>query len=238
MLSILQKLLATWLIKRISDKIDSTITLYPTAYRKGRSITEHVLAMKILCENAMTSCDYSTHINREHLYELLSDIIDPDELSIMNILLKDVTLQVQNNKTKGQTFTTALRIPHGDCLSAILFTLYLSNTLSAKIPTHLHDHNYYDVHDMFLTPIEHLHDHNYCIKQDKNNITDYMIDQKYADDIGFISNNKSIINKAMKNIVPILEERNSTMTEKKQCNIQSTEHKEMTGRSVNTLKHY
>ena len=90
------------------------------AYRKGRSTTEHVFAMKILCEKAITSCDYSTHIlllditkafdaiNREHLYKLLSDIHDPYELNIMNILLKDVTLQVKNNKTKGQTFTTTL----------------------------------------------------------------------------------------------------------------------------------
>ena len=46
----------------------------------------------------------------------------------MNILLKDVTLQVKNNMTKGQTFTTTLGIPQGDCHSAILFTLYLSNT--------------------------------------------------------------------------------------------------------------
>ena len=81
------------------------ILLSHTAYRKGRT-TEHVFAMKILCEKAITSCDYSTHIllldmtkafdtiNREHLYKLLSDIIDPDELSIMNIILKDMTLQV------------------------------------------------------------------------------------------------------------------------------------------------
>ena len=59
----------------------------------------------------------------------------------MDILLKDVTLRIKNNKTEGQTFTTTLGIPQGDCLSAILFTLYLSNTLSAKIPTHLYDHN-------------------------------------------------------------------------------------------------
>ena len=179
--------------------------------------------MKILCEKAMTSCDYSTHIlllemtksfdaiNREHLYNLLSNILDPDELNIVNILLKDVTLQVKNNKTKGQTFTTTLGIPQGDCLSAILFTLYLSNTFSAKIPTHLYDHNYYSVHNIFLTPIEHLHDHNYCIKHDKNNITDYVIYQQYADNIGFISNNKNIINKVMKNIAPILSERNLTI---------------------------
>ena len=126
--------------------------------------------------------------NREYLHRLLLDILDPDKLSIMNILLKDVTMQVINNKTKGQTFT-AIGIPQGDFLSAILFTLYLSNTSSAKIPAHPYDHDYYDAHNMHQTPIEHLHDHNYCIKQDKNTVTDYIIDQQYADDIGFISNN-------------------------------------------------
>ena len=153
-------------------------------------------------------------INREHLHILLSDILDPDELNIMNILLKDVTQQVKNNVSKGQTFTT-LGIPQGDCFSAILFTLYLSNTLSAKIPTHQYDYDYYNDHNMFLTPFEHHHDHNCCIKQDKDIVSDYIIDQQYADDIGFISNNKNIKDKAMKNIAPILEERNLTINEKK-----------------------
>ena len=83
------------------------------AYRKGRSTIEYVFVMKILCEKAITSCDYSTYIllldmtkafdtiNREHLHKLLSHILDQDELNIMNIRLKDVTLQVKNNKTKG-----------------------------------------------------------------------------------------------------------------------------------------
>ena len=175
----------------------------------------------------MTSCDYSTHIlllymtkafetiNREHLYKLLSDILDPDELSIMNIILKDVTLQVKNNKTKGQTFITTLGIPQGECLSAILFALYISNTLSAKIPTRLCDHNYNSAYNMFLTPFEHLHDHNYCIKQDKNTVTDCIIDQQYADDIGFISINKDIIDKAIKNIAPMLVKRNLTINDEK-----------------------
>ena len=192
--------------------------------------------MKILCDKAITSCDYSTHIllldmtmafdttNREHLYKLLSDILDPDELNIMNILLKDVTLQVKNNIAKGQTFTT-LGIPQGDCLSAILFTLYLSNTFSAKTPTHLYDHNYHDAHNMFLTPIEHLHDHNYCIEHDKNIVTDYIIGQQYTDDIGFISNNKNILEKAMRNIAPILEERNMTINERKTIQNNNRTHK-------------
>ena len=91
---------------------------------------------------------------------------------------------------------------------------------------------------MFLTPFEHLHDHNYCKKQDKDIVPDYIIDQQYADEIGFFSNNKDIIDKAMKTNTPILEERNLTINEKKRYNIQLTEHTKMTGRNVNTWEHY
>ena len=91
---------------------------------------------------------------------------------------------------------------------------------------------------MFLTPIEHLHDHNYCIKQDKYNITDYIIDQQYAHDIGFISNNKNIINNAMKNISPILRERKLAINEEKTIQHTINRTQKMTGRSENTLEHY
>ena len=84
---------------------------------------------------------------------------------------------------------------------------------------YIYDHNYYNTHSMFLSPIEQLHDHNYCIKQDKNTIPCYIIDQQYADGIGFTSNNKNIIDKAMKNIYPMLEERNFTINEERE-NIQ------------------
>ena len=67
---------------------------------------------------------------------------------------------------------------------------------------------------MFLTPIEHLHDHNYCIKQDKDTISDCIIDQQYADEIESISNDKKT-DKAIKNIAPILTERSLTINEKK-----------------------
>ena len=91
---------------------------------------------------------------------------------------------------------------------------------------------------MFLAPIEHLHDHNYCIKQDKNTVTEYIIDQQYVDDIGFISNNKDIIDNAMKNITPILEERNLTINDKKTIQLTINRTQKMIGRSVNTLEHY
>ena len=191
--------------------------LSQAVYRDRTSTTEHVSVMTILCEDVITSCDYSTHIllldmtkafdtiNCEHLCRLLSEFLDLVELSIMNILPNDVTLRV-NNKTKGQTFTTTLGIPRRECLSAILFTLYLSNALSQKISTHLHNLNYYNAQDMFLTPIERLLDHIYCTKHGKNSIPDYIIDQQYADDIGFISNNENTINKVIKNIALLLKE--------------------------------
>ena len=90
------KQLATSFVKRKSEKSDSMIHLSQAAYRRRRSTTELVFAMKILCEKAIASCAYSTHvllldmtkaldtINREHLYKLLSDILDPDELNIMH----------------------------------------------------------------------------------------------------------------------------------------------------------
>ena len=207
-------------------------------------------AMRILCERAEASCDCSARIlllgmawafdtiGGEHLYELLSDVLDPDELNIMSILLRDVTLQVKNNITKGQTFTAALGVPQGDCLVAIFFALCISNALSANMPTHLYDHGYYDAHNVFMAPFGHLHDHSCCIKRDKNIVTDYIIDQQCADGIGFVGVNRDIINKAMKNIAPILKERNLTINEKKKKNIQLTEHKKITGGGVNILEHY
>ena len=75
-------------------KFNSKIPLTQAAYIKGRSTTEHVFAMKILCDKAIISCDCSVHIllldmtkafdttNKEHLYRLLSEFHDPDELNI------------------------------------------------------------------------------------------------------------------------------------------------------------
>ena len=118
----------------------------------------------------------------------------------MNILLKDVTLQVKTIKEKDKLLRQLLEF-HKETVS-VQFFLHCTFQIHYQ-QTHLCDHDYYDAHDMFLAPIEQLHDHNYCIKQDKNTIIDYIIDQQYADDIGFMSINKNIISKTMKNIALI-----------------------------------
>ena len=60
--------------------INTSKTISNLHTQKRKKATEHVFAMKIIFEKAMTSCDYSTHIlllgvtkafdtiNREHLH--------------------------------------------------------------------------------------------------------------------------------------------------------------------------
>ena len=126
------------------------IPLSQAAYRKGRSTTEHVFAMKILCEKAITSCDYSTHIllldmtkafdtiSREHLHILLSDIHDLDELNIMNTLLRDVTLQVkkQYNKRKNvynNSRNSTRRLSHCNSVCTVPFKYIISKNTNSSI---------------------------------------------------------------------------------------------------------
>ena len=123
------------------------IHLSQAANSKGRSTTQHVFAINILCEEAIASCDYSTHIlllgmtkafdtfNREHLDKLLSDILDPDELNIMNILLKDETLQVKNNKQRDNFWNCTRRLSQCNSFYTVSLKYIISkNTNSSTIP--------------------------------------------------------------------------------------------------------
>ena len=62
LLSILMKILAICMIKRIQEKIENRIPLSHTAYRVGRSTTEDVFTCKILAGKAITSECYERTI--------------------------------------------------------------------------------------------------------------------------------------------------------------------------------
>ena len=63
----------------------------------------------------------------------LSEVLNPDELHMFDILLKDVTIQVRCGKKFGKYIVTNIGTPQGDCASAIVFTFYLAKSIQYRI---------------------------------------------------------------------------------------------------------
>ncbi|KAK4308135.1 hypothetical protein Pmani_020165 [Petrolisthes manimaculis] len=218
LLSMVRKILAICLIRRIGDKIDGNIPVEQAAYRAGRGTTEHTFAYKILAEKAITSQDYTLYITlmdmskafdtvkRNTLIEDLTNILDPAELHLIKILVEDVRLKVRVGKETSDYFTTKMGVPQGDCLSPILFTLYLAKALEDKSNKQT-DHTYAKSSDsvndqMYLPPA--LRDHIYSETPGYGII----IRPKYADDIGWAaSNNNYKLEKEKSTAIHQLEQR-------------------------------
>ena len=61
----------------------------------------------------------------------------------MKVLIGDVNLQVRNDNKLGNKFKSNVGVPQGDCLSPILFTFYLANSLKENSEVDLNaDRNY------------------------------------------------------------------------------------------------
>jgi hypothetical protein len=219
LLSILRKLLAICLIKRTWSKFSTLIDIDQAAYQEGRSTTEQVFAVKLLAEKAIASNSYEIYlllldmskafdtVHRTKLIKDLQDILPPDELHLMSILIKDVKLQVKINKTTGREFETKTGIAQGDCLSAVLFIFYLARSLNRK--TSSEDHTYATSDNPVIPP--ELKDHNYYIPT--RNF--FEISPKYADDITWATTAKERIQQIKDQIPETLRERNLTINETK-----------------------
>ena len=68
-----------------------------------------------------------------YCFETLEEILLPDEIHLLHIL-NDVKLKVRVGADYGPEFTTSFGIMQGDCLSAVLFILYLAKALSSRPP--------------------------------------------------------------------------------------------------------
>ena len=89
LLSMIRKVPAVCMKKRIADKLDAEIPPSQAAYRVGRSTTEHVFAAKVFVEKAITSANYAIHmlmfdmskafstVNRSMLMQELAKVLDP-----------------------------------------------------------------------------------------------------------------------------------------------------------------
>ena len=144
LLSVLRKILATCMIRRCWDRLSTQIPIEQAAYQAGRSTTEQVFAVQMLIEKAITSSTYNIYlllldmtkafdtVNRRNLLQDLKEILEPDELHIMSILIKDVSLKVKIGTEIGESIETDIGIAQGDCLIAVLFIFYLARSMYTK----------------------------------------------------------------------------------------------------------
>ena len=184
LLSMLRKVLAICLKDRTIDRIDSQIPPSQAAYRKGRSTTEHVFAVKVLCEKAMSSRDYTIYlrlldmskafdsVNRTLLIRGLEKVLEADEVNLIRTML-NVELSVRCGKEKSDFFPTDTGVPQGDGYSANEFTYYLADSLDTE--QHF-DHNYCLPHNNA--------DHDYAAPIATVEVD---LDMEYADDITYVT---------------------------------------------------
>ena len=121
-------------------------------------------------------------VSRSKLMDTLSNVLERDELHMMKLLIQDVQFIVRCGIHTGEPFTTNIGTPQGDCLSPILFILYLAEALGSG---------------------EHaVQDHDYCLPPEHSTIN-----EQYADDLGWITNGPShIIDDIKRDIPPKLSE--------------------------------
>ncbi len=209
LLSLIRKILAICILNKIFTKICTHIPKNQSAYQPGRSTTEQVFTCKILAEQAITSSNHEIFIllldmskafdtvNRHSLINDLENILSADEIHLISILLQDLKIQVRCQDKYSNSFSTNVGVPQGDCLSPILFILYLANALKTvqipNIPQHITEHAY-------STP---------------PTTTDFLIEPKYADDITYISNNPNYISEIQQIIPQKLLEKNLLINEDK-----------------------
>ena len=126
-------------------------------------------------------------VNRKKLFDGLKEVLLPEELYLLHILINDVFIKVRVGEDLSEEIKTLIGIMQGDCLSAILFIFYLTQALTPKEKT----------------------DHSYCIDslaqiKWKDYIKEenlFTISPKYADDITWAANNMNTIH-MIKETVP------------------------------------
>ena len=148
LLSTFRKILSLVTLGRIRNKIENYLSASQAGFRPNRSTTDIVFAHKILIARikkyqesfTILGIDLSSAfdtIHRDKLLDILKDIVDRDELTLIRFLLANTKLNLTCGN-KSTELTTIIGTPQGDSLSPILFVVYLEaalRELRPKLPT-------------------------------------------------------------------------------------------------------
>ena len=74
-------------------------------------------------------------VSHSKLMSILESILSDCELYMMHILINDVILNVRLGDKTGSNINTFIGICQGDCLSALLFIIYLASAIK-PLPPH------------------------------------------------------------------------------------------------------
>ena len=132
-------------------------------------------------------------------------IISEDEVHMLYILINDVNLKVRCGKTTGEKINANIGVPQGDCLSPVLFTIYMAAALETRNRSR-EDHNYSKSSACIIVTnhrYSHVEEHSYNRTKDI-----ILIDQQYADDISWTANNVQNISTLEANITAKLQKYN------------------------------
>ena len=216
LLSMIRKVLAVRMKKRIVDKLDAEIPPSQAAYRAGRSTKEHEFEAKVLMEKAITSANYPIHllmldmskafdtVHQSMLMQELAKVLDPNKLHIINVLTK-TQLKIRCRNEKNDAFETDTGVPQGDCVSTNLFTFYLVKALDSN------KHGDHDYCRTIVKPPAHItNDYQYAYINDEINLN-----IKSVDDMSHISSNMRNIEYAKKTLPSKLSSWDLIMNEEK-----------------------
>ena len=140
-------------MNRIGERMDDEIPITQAAYRKSRSTTEHVFAVKNVIERTLNAKNETVYlilldmskafdtIQRKELINNLQQTINADEIYLIKKML-EVSLQVRCGDSLSDTFQTDTGTPQGDSASANIFTYCLAKSLGDRTPA-IHDHQYH-----------------------------------------------------------------------------------------------
>ena len=187
LLSMLRKILAICLKSRTIERVDREIPPSQAAYRCGRSTTEHVFAVKILCEKAISAKDFTIYlrlldmskafdsVNRSALVRDFEKTLEADEVQLIKQML-NVELAVRCANETSTVFKTDTGVPQGDGFSANEFTYYLAKSLHQTLDT---DHDYAK-----SVNIGTMTDHDYSAPIESIEVD---LDMEYADDLTYVT---------------------------------------------------